>query len=283
VAVPRLLAMLCVMAVFIPSFFMTGPAQSLFLPLSLAVGFAMAASYFLSSTLVPILANWMLKSNPRVAADKPGTESSFDRFRSRFEQALRKAMNIPAILLSTYGILALLVLLFVMPLIAEEIFPSAASTQFRLRIDAPDGTRVPVTEELVKRVLGSIRETAGDKNLDLSLGYVGTQGSSYPINAVLLWTSGPQQAIINVALRQDSSLRLADLEAQLRKKLPQQFPGARFSFDPGDFISQILSFGSSSLAELTVAGPQYADVAGYAERIRQKLTAVPELTDLEYE
>jgi multidrug efflux pump subunit AcrB len=283
VAVPRLLAMLCVMAVFIPSFFMTGPAQSLFLPLSLAVGFAMAASYFLSSTLVPILANWMLKSNPRVGADKPGAESSFDRFRGRFEQALRKAMNIPAILLSTYGILALLVLLFVMPLIAEEIFPSAASTQFRLRIDAPDGTRVPVTEELVKRVLGSIRETAGDKNLDLSLGYVGTQGSSYPINAVFLWTSGPQQAIINVALRQDSSLRLADLEARLRKKLPQQFPGARFSFDPGDFISQILSFGSSSLAELTVAGPQYADVAGYAERVRQKLSAVPELTDLEYE
>ena len=283
VAVPRLLAMLCVMAVFIPSFFMTGPAQSLFLPLSLAVGFAMAASYFLSSTLVPILANWMLKSSPRVGADKPGAESSFDRFRSRFEQALRKAMNIPAILLSTYGILALLVLLFVMPLIAEEIFPSAASTQFRLRIDAPDGTRVPVTEELVKRVLGSIRETAGDKNLDLSLGYVGTQGSSYPINAVFLWTSGPQQAIINVALRQDSSLRLADLEARLRKKLPQQFPGARFSFDPGDFISQILNFGSSSLAELTVAGPQYADVAGYAERVRQKLSAVPELTDLEYE
>jgi multidrug efflux pump subunit AcrB len=283
VAVPRLLAMLCVMAVFIPSFFMTGPAQSLFLPLSLAVGFAMAASYFLSSTLVPILANWMLKANSRVAADKPGTESSFDRFRSRFEQALRKAMNIPATLLSTYGIVALLVLLFMTPLIAEEIFPSAASTQFRLRIDAPDGTRVPVTEELVKRVLGSIRETAGDKNLDLSLGYVGTQGSSYPINAVFLWTSGPQQAIINVGLKQDSSLRLADLEAQLRKKLPRQFPGARFSFDPGDLISQILSFGSSSLAELTVAGPQYADVAGYAERIRQKLSAVPELTDLEYE
>ena len=192
-------------------------------------------------------------------------------------------MDIPAILLSAYGILALLVLLFMTPLIAEEIFPSAASTQFRLRIDAPDGTRVPVTEELVKRVLESIRETAGDKNLDLSLGYVGTQGSSYPINAVFLWTSGPQQAIINVGLKQDSSLRLADLEAQLRKKLPQQFPGARFSFDPGDLISQILSFGSSSLAELTVAGPQYADVAGYAERIRQKLSAVPELTDLEYE
>ena len=283
VAVPRLLAMLCVMAVFIPSFFMTGPAQSLFLPLSLAVGFAMGASYLLSSTLVPVLANWMLKAKTDDEKAKPHVEASFDRFRNRFERTLQKAMGIPGILLTAYGILAVLVLLLVTPHIAEEIFPSAASTQFRLRISAPDGTRVAVTEDLVKRVLTTINETAGDKNLDLSLGYVGTQGSSYPINAVFLWTSGPQQAIINVGLKSDSSLRLADLEEQLRKKLPGQFPDAKFSFDPGDLISQILSFGSSSSAEVAVMGPQYADVASYAERLRQKLAAVPELRDLQYE
>jgi multidrug efflux pump subunit AcrB len=283
VAVPRLLAMLCVMAVFIPSFFMTGPAQSLFLPLSLAVGFAMGASYLLSSSLVPVLANWMLKSKTEDEKGRPHVEGSFDRFRHRFERTLQKAMGIPGILFSVYGILAVLVLLLITPHMAEEIFPSAASTQFRLRINAPDGTRVAVTEELVKRVLVTINETAGDKNLDLSLGYVGTQGSSYPINAVFLWTSGPQQAIINVGLKPDSSLALADLEEQLRKKLPQQFPDAKFSFDPGDLISQILSFGSSSLAEVAVTGPQYADVASYAERVRQKLAAVPELRDLQYE
>jgi multidrug efflux pump subunit AcrB len=283
VAVPRMLAMLCVMAVFIPSFFMTGPAQSLFLPLSLAVGFAMGASYLLSSSLVPVLANWMLKPKPLQQDENAHREGSFDRFRHRFEHALERAMSIPALLLSAYGILALLVLLFIAPRIAEEIFPAAASTQVRLRIDAPDGTRVAVTEDMVKRVLASIRDVAGDKNLDLSLGYVGTQGSSYPINAVFLWTSGPQQAIINVGLKQDSSLKLADLEEQLRKKLPQQFPDAHFSFDPGDLISQTLSFGSSSLAEVTITGPQYADVASYAERVRQKLAAVPQLRDLEYE
>jgi multidrug efflux pump subunit AcrB len=283
VAIPRLLAMLCVMAVFIPSFFMTGPAQSLFLPLSLAVGFAMGASYLLSSSLVPVLANWMLKPKSSPPGESGHAEGGFDRFRKRFERSLERAMGFPAILLTAYGILALLVLLFVMPHIAEEIFPSAASTQFRLRIDAPDGTRVAVTEDLVKRVLASIRDTAGDKNLDLSLGYVGTQGSSYPINAVFLWTSGPQQAIINVGLKQDSSFKLADLEDQLRKKLPQQFPDVHFSFDPGDLISQILSFGSSSQAEVTITGAQYADVASYAERVRQKLAAVPELRDLEYE
>jgi multidrug efflux pump subunit AcrB len=283
VAVPRLLAMLCVMAVFIPSFFMTGPAQSLFLPLSLAVGFSMGASYLLSSSLVPVLANWMLKAKTEDEKARPHTEGSFDRFRHRFERTLQKAMAIPGTLLSVYGILATLVLFLITPHIAEEIFPSAASTQFRLRINAPDGTRVPVTEELVKRVLATINETAGDKNLDLSLGYVGTQGSSYPINAVFLWTSGPQQAIINVGLKPDSSLKLADLEEQLRNKLPQHFPDAKFSFDPGDLISQILSFGSSSIAEVAVTGPQYADVVSYAERVRQKLAAVPELKDLQYE
>ncbi len=283
VAVPRLLAMLCVMAVFIPSFFIARPAQSLFLPLSLAVGFAMGASYLLSSSLVPVLANWMLKSKTEGQHGKVYVEGTFDRFRRRFDRTLQKAMGIPALLLSGYGLLAVLVLLFIMPHITEEIFPSAASRQFRLRIDAPDGTRVAVTEELVRRVLNSIHETAGSTNLALSLGYVGTQGSSYPINAVFLWTSGPHQAIINVDLKPGSSVKLADLEERLRKRLPQQFPEAKFSFDPGDLISQILNFGSSSLVEVTVVGPQYADVASWTERVRLKLSMVPELRDLEYE
>ena len=283
VATPRLLAMLCVMAVFIPSFFMTGPAQSLFLPLSLAVGFAMGASYLLSSSLVPVLANWMLKAKSSEEKNAAHVEGSFDRFRRRFESTLERVMRVPALILGIYIIVALLVLLFITPRIAEEIFPSAASTQFRLRIDAPDGTRVAVTEQMVKRVLASIQEVAGIENLDLSLGYVGTQGSSYPINSVFLWTSGPQQAIINVGLKQGASLKLADLEERLRKTLPQQFPDTHFSFDPGDLINQTLSFGSASLAEVTVTGPQYADVASYAERVRQKLAAVPVLRDLEYE
>jgi multidrug efflux pump subunit AcrB len=192
-------------------------------------------------------------------------------------------MGMRAILLIGYAVIAGLVLVIIAPRIAEEIFPSTASKQFRLRIDAADGTRVAETERLVNGVLAAIRDTAGANNLDLSLGYVGVQGSSYPINNVFLFTNGPQQAIINVGLKRDSSLELADLEDQLRKKLPQQFPDARFSFDPGDLVSQTLNFGSSSLAEVAVTGPQYADVASFAEKIRQKLSGVGELRDLEYE
>src|SRR6188474_2030984 len=70
VVIPRLLAMLAVVAVFVPSFFMTGVSRSLFVPLSLAVGFAMIASFLLSSSLGPVLSVWMLAKR-RANADAP--------------------------------------------------------------------------------------------------------------------------------------------------------------------------------------------------------------------
>jgi len=281
VAIPRLLAMLSVLAVFLPSFFMTGPAQSLFVPLSLAVGFSMGASYLLSSSLVPVLGNWILKEEKH-DTEHP-KESRFDRFRKRFEGALTRIMGFPKLLLAAYVLVALLIVVLLGPRLAEEIFPSVASTQFRLRIDAPDGTRVAVTEALVQKVLAAITREAGTGNLDLTLGYVGVQPSSYPINSVFLWTSGPQQAIMNIGLNPGAKISLRDFEENLRQKLPQEFPGTHFSFDPGDLISQTLNFGAPSSAEVAITGPQYADVLTYANRVRQELAKVKELRDVEFE
>jgi multidrug efflux pump subunit AcrB len=281
VAVPRLLAMLSVLAVFLPSFFMTGPSQSLFVPLSLAVGFSMGASYLLSSSLVPVLANWILKQENN-DAEHP-KETRFDRFRKRFQGALERIMAFPKLLLGAYALVALLIIVLLGPRLAEEIFPSSASTQFRLRIDAPDGTRVAVTEALVQKVLAAITREAGASNLDLTLGYIGTQPSSYPINTVFLWTSGPQQAIMNIGLNPGSKISLRNLEENLRQKLSQEFPDTHFSFDPGDLISQILNFGAPSSAEVAITGPQYADVQSYANRVRQELAKVKELRDVEFE
>jgi multidrug efflux pump subunit AcrB len=281
VAIPRLLAMLSVLAVFLPSFFMVGPARSLFVPLSLAVGFSMGASYLLSSSLVPVLSNWLLKAET-VHADS-SADVQFERFRNRFYTWLDRLMGYPAVLLGVYSVAAIGVLLLVGPRLSREIFPSAAANQFRLRFDAPDGTRVPVTEEMARRVLDTINREAGPGNIALTLSYVGTQGSSYPINAVFLWTSGPQEAVMNVALRPGTSISLRDLEEKLRNTLPQQFPGSHFSFDPGDLISQTLNFGTPSVIEVATTGPQYNDVLAFAERVRQELEKIGELRDLSYE
>jgi len=281
VAIPRLLAMLSVLAVFLPSFFMTGPAQSLFVPLSLAVGFSMGASYLFSSSLVPVLGNWILKEEKN-EPEHP-KEERFDRFRKRFQAALERMMKFPKLLLGAYAVVALLIIVLLGPRLAEEIFPSSASTQFRLRIDAPDGTRVAVTEALVQKVLATITREAGPGNLDLTLGYVGAQPSSYPINTVFLWTNGSQQAIMNVGLKPGAKISLRSLEEKLRQKLPQEFPDAHFSFDPGDLISQTMNFGAPSSAEVAITGPQYADVQSYAHRVQQELAKVKELRDVEFE
>ena len=176
--------MLSVLAVFLPSFFMTGPAQSLFVPLSLAVGFSMGASYLLSSSLVPVLSNWILKQEKN-EAEHP-KEERFDRFRKRFQRVLERIMEFPKLLLGAYAVVAVLIIVLLGPRLAEEIFPSSASTQFRLRIDAPDGTRVAVTEAWSRRCWQRLRGRRALSNLDLTLGYIGTQPSSYPINTVFL-------------------------------------------------------------------------------------------------
>src|SRR5258706_82159 len=64
-AIPRMLAMLSILAVFVPSFFMVGVGKQMFIPLSLAVGFAMISSYVLSTSLVPVLATWVMREHRR--------------------------------------------------------------------------------------------------------------------------------------------------------------------------------------------------------------------------
>ncbi len=279
VATPRFLAMLSVLAVFVPSFFMTGAARALFVPLSLAVGFSMAASYLLSSSLVPVLSNWLLK--PEHVQQGSTSETRFERFRERFLRVLDRGMGKRALLLGIYSAACIVLLAVTVPLPRREIFPSSATNQFRLRIDAADGTRVPVTEQLAREVLNAIHDEAGNA-VDLTLSYVGTQGSSYPINTVFLWTGGPQEAVMNVSLRPDSGMSVRDLEQKLRTRFARQFPGTRFSFEPGDLIGQTLSFGSPTVIDVATTGPQYSDVLGHAEKLRQELAKVEELRDLEF-
>jgi multidrug efflux pump subunit AcrB len=260
---------------------MVGPARSLFVPLSLAVGFSMGASYFISSSLVPVLSNWLLRAD--MVHQDTSAEAGFDRFRKKFYGWLDRLMGSPALLMIGYSLVVIVALVLAGPRLSQEIFPSAAANQFRLRFDAPDGTRMPVTEELARNVLETINREAGLGNVALSLSYVGTQGSSYPINAIFLWTSGPHEAVMNVGLRPGATISLRDLEEKLRNTLPQQFPGSRFSFDPGDLISQTLNFGTPSVIEIATTGPSYPDVLSYSGRVKQELAKIDELRDLGYE
>jgi len=278
---PRLLSMLCVLAVFVPSFFMTGVAHALFVPLSLAVGFAMAASYFLSSSLVPVLSTWIHREGSHQETSE--RSSRFARFRGHFADLLRKLMPRRGVIVAAYGVVALLIIGLIGPRLGRTIFPSAAGNQFRLRFDAQAGTRAEVTEQLVRKVLKQIEQEAGPGNVALSLGYAGTQAPAYPINTVFLWTGGPQEAVISVALEPSADIDVAELQERLRKVLPPLFPGCDFSFEAGDLVSQIMNFGAPTPVEVSVTGPSFAAVRGYASQVRGHLESISTLRDLKYE
>jgi multidrug efflux pump subunit AcrB len=282
-ALPRLLAMLCILAVFIPAFFMEGAARNLFVPLALAVGFAMVASYLLSSTLVPILAVWMLRGTAAAHGGHPaGRPGLFDRARDRYGRAVAGVVRARWVVVPVYLLLAVGTVVLVGRSLGREIFPVVDAGQFTLRLRAPTGTRVEKTEEIARQTLDVVRREAGDGNVQLSMGFVGVQHGAYPVNTIHLWTSGPEEGVLQVQLK-PGAVRLEDLKDRLRKLLPEAVPGVRYSFEPSDIVSRVMSFGSPTPVQVAVSGPDLAANRQFAGMLAGKLAEVPSLRDLQYE
>ncbi|MBI3665374.1 MAG: efflux RND transporter permease subunit [Acidobacteria bacterium] len=277
-AIPRLLAMLCILSVFIPSFFMVGVGRQLFIPLSLAVGFAMLSSYVLSSTLLPVMATWVMR---RGHADEEG-RGLFGTLQAVYTRVARIALRLRWPLLAAYAAGVVILLFVLAPRLGTEIFPASQAKQFQLRLRAPTGTRIERTELVALKALDAIRQEAGADNVQITAGFIGVQPPSYPINTIFLWTSGPHEAVLQVALKPEARVQVEDLKERLRRKLSEALPGTNFSFEAGDIISQVMSFGSPAPIEVTVAGPNLAANRPFAEKIRVELAKIPSLRDLQF-
>ncbi|MBS0210293.1 MAG: efflux RND transporter permease subunit [Planctomycetes bacterium] len=281
-AIPRLLSMLCILAVFLPAVFMEGAARGLFMPLAMAVAFAMIASYILSSTFVPVVSTWLL-CHVAHHEDDPSQQSWFDRQRARFERWESRLIGIRGLLVPAYLTASIAVVYFLGTQLGMEIFPTVDTGQFRLRLRAPDGTHFDRTEQVALAAINEVKQLAGPDNVELTLGYVGSIPSSYPINAVYQWSRGPEESLLRVALRPKSGVRVEKLKQQLRERLSEKMPDVRASFEPGDIINEVMSFGSPTPIEVAViGGKNAADVRAYVERIRTNMTKIDAICDLQY-
>jgi multidrug efflux pump subunit AcrB len=278
---PRLLAMLSVVAVFVPSFFMTGVSRSLFVPLSLAVGFAMMASFLLSSSLVPVLSVWLLRRRGRAEVELHAHDW-VEGLRNRLAMLLNWLAPARGVLVAAYVVVTVGLVVTVGMTLGREIFPPSGAKQFQLRFRAPAGTKFESTERLGRDVLEEIRRAAGPDNVAITLGYVGVQPSSYPINTIFLWTGGSHEGVLQVALKLDAPLGLDQFEEQLRSLFHEKFPDAQFSFEPGDIVSRIMNFGAPTPVEVAVMGPDFAASRSFASKVRNELATIPSLRDLQF-
>jgi multidrug efflux pump subunit AcrB len=304
-AVPRLLAMLCILAVFLPVFFMEGAARNMFAPLALAVGFSMITSYLLSSMFVPVISVWLLKSEPRGARGTRGEDKEeekglhspsprvpraprglLSRIEARYARAMEGLVCWRWKLVAGYVGVSLLVLVWAGSRLGMEIFPNVDSGQFQLRLRAPTGTRIERTEEIARKALEIIGEAVGPEKVETTVGYVGVTPTGYSNQSIYLWTSGPEEGVLRVALKHDSGVRVEELKTRLRRELPERLGawlgdklqaeglgaaeaaervrGLRFSFEPADIVNEVMSFGSPTPVEVAVYGPNLKDDREFA-------------------
>jgi multidrug efflux pump subunit AcrB len=274
---PRLLAMLCILVMFTPALFMTGAAKAMFVPLALAVGFAMVASYFLSSTLVPVLMVWMSRVN-KVSV----SGSRWGLWQVRYASILRKLERRRGLLILAYLCLTVAAVAGIGRLLGSEMFPRVESNELQLRLRAAPGTSIDGTEAVLLKALDLVKATVGAGNVRLSLGFVGLHGSSYPINYLYLWDGGTEEGVLQIQLADGATSHIEDLKNELRQRFSAQIPDVSFSFEPADLISRVTSMGVATPIEVAVSGPNIAADRAFADKVKAKLETIPTLDDVQY-
>ncbi len=350
-AVPILLALLCILSVFVPAFIMQDPLRSLFMPLTLAVGFAMICSYLLSSTFVPILCVALLKHKGHGAGQKPGL---FDRILKVYGKTVTRFVRlrwwvVPGYIVGCALILCLLglqVCTEVLPVekstqeskglwgwcmqkvrnglvetrhlydqktpswlrhmqVGTELFPRIDSGQFVLRFRPPPGSGYELTREMAVKCQEVIETEAKAENIAISLGFVGQVAPNFGIDNMVLFMRGPDDGYLRVALHEDSGIKLDEFRERLRRLFPERIVPwmaqrlqkgglpkqealaeankCSFGFGPGDIVSSVMSFGSSTPIGVRLVGTDLKLVRQHAEKILANMQKISQLRDVGFE
>jgi multidrug efflux pump subunit AcrB len=181
-----------------------------------------------------------------------------------------------------YLVVSLGALYMLLPRMGTELFPDANAPILRIRLRAPAGTRIEETERIVLHALDIIRGTAGNEHVAITSDFEGLIPSSYPVDLIHLFTSGPQDAIIQIALKPDAP-RGEALRERLRENLHRELPDCQVSFEAGDIVTQVMGFGSPTPVEVDVQGVSLQDAYAYAQKIRTQMAKLPALRDLQFQ
>ncbi len=279
ILLPGLLTMLCILSVFTPSLFMTGVARALFVPLSLAVGFSIVASFLLSRTLVPVLSTWLLKEHDQATHLK---HKMFDAFQSAYAFFLKKALVVRWVIIPVYVLACCAIIILVGTHLPTEIFPRVDEGEFKFRLRAPTGSYIDHTEAVTIRAMNIIKNEVGEHNVADWLAFIGVPAPTYPVNLIHQWSSGPQEAVVEVALKKNARIPVAGLKEKLRARFAKELDHVTVSFEPSGIVDQTMSLGSNTPIEIAINGQDLSAVRAHAEKIRAAIHDIPSLRDVSF-
>jgi multidrug efflux pump subunit AcrB len=294
IVTPAFVSLLCICIVFVPMFFLEGVSRFLFVPMAMAVMLAMVWSFFLSRTLVPTMALFLLKphaahtdmhglnsSLPRsrnpIVAFQRGFEARFEAVRAGYKNLLQAALQhrgkvtvgFAAVVLGSFGLL---------PFLGSNFFPDVDGGQILIHARVPVGTRVEETAARFSKIQAHIRQVIPAHDITTVVDNIGLPPSY--INLIYNNTGviGSQDGDIQIALNPNHAPTAGYVKA-LREQLPVAFPDTVFSFPPADIISQILNFGSPAPIDIQVRGNNLSGNFDYANLLLKEIRRIPGVAD----
>jgi multidrug efflux pump subunit AcrB len=308
ISFPLLLILLCILAVFAPSFIMNGVPKAMFLPLSLSIAFAMIVSYFAAQTVVPIISNWLIKAEKyqyhhehrhghaglaldqkeeeevvlhgKMDQDLPKEDGFFQKIKIRLAGRLQKWMPRRKLIATLYFILAFAGAGCCYVFIGKDLLPKSNAGQLQLRVREPDGTRLEVTEEATKHILQIIDSTVNG-NVTISSAHVGVIPSNFGASNLYIFSSGEHEALIQVNISDHYKMHIDELKDELRRNILKIYPNLRLSFEPIELTEKIMAQGASTPIEIRVAGKNINEIENYAERLVAELKNISFLRDVQ--
>lgn len=290
IVIPTLVSTLCICIVWLPLFQLSGVAGYLFLPLAEAIVFAMIASFILSRTLVPTMANWLLPA--QVAAHRAGHdpqhrpgpfvrfqkgfETRFARFREGYRDTLTRIVARRGVFAGCFLALAV-ASLCLLAVVGENFFPEIRSGEIDLHMRAPIGSRIEESSKIAVLVDAQIRKLLPGHvtNIVDNCG-LPVSGINQAYNST--GTIGAQDCDISILLDDEAS-PVARYRQTLREGLTERFPGSSFTFLPGDITAKILNFGLPAPIDVQITGRDLDANYAYANRLLAKLRHIPGIAD----
>jgi multidrug efflux pump subunit AcrB len=288
IMLPATVSLMCICIAFVPMFGLGGVAGYLFRPLAEAVVLALIASYMLTYTLVPTLANYLLRNqsihhgdgkpsrNPLVRFQQ-GFEHRFEKVRGAYQGLLQLCLhNRVKLIVGFLGVSLLSVGLA--PYLGQDFFPTVDGGQIKLHFRAPTGTRIEETTKLADRIGTAIQQIIPSNELDGVVSNVGLTVSGINMAYNNSGTIGVGDADTLISLKPNHA-PTDDYVKTMREKLPQLFPGVTFAFLPADIVSQVLNFGVPAPIDLQVAGKDLMSDRIYANKVLTMVRRIPGVAD----
>lgn len=293
IATPTLVATLTICIVFVSVLFLEGPARFLFGPLAMAVVFAMIASYILSRTLVPMMADLMLRG------EKHGTEGvghgalpaapranlyarfnrGFDRFQAGYVGALAWVLVHRKTVLTLFAVVIGFTLTLI-PYVGRDFFPHVDAGQIKLHMRGPAGTRLEETERLAAETEAIIRETIPERDIQSVISNVGLTAERYNFIFTDNAAAGSGDAELLISLSEDKERPTGDYVRELRTRLREEMPEETYFFLAADIVSQILNFGLTSPIDVQISGFDRGNNLKIAREMQQRVAQIPGTVDV---